>query len=107
MIPLITARDDSGQSGGGQSFVILGHKFDTLEIDNAGNITSFQIRALDESPLSDAYVRYDGKLLGVCVDGEAVNTGFHLGPGPKYNVLPIDQIGASLERLDRRDLIGN
>ena len=107
VIPLISARDDSGQSHGGQSFVIVGHKFDTLEIDNAGNITSFQIRALDQSPLSDAYVRYDCKLLGICVDDEAVNTGFYSGPGPKYNVLPIDQIGASLERMGMTDMLGN
>ena len=107
LIPLISARNDSGQRGGGQSAVIIGHKFDALEIDNAGNITSFQIRALDQSPLSDAYVRYDCKLLGICVDDEAVNTGFHPGPGPKYNVLPIDQIGASLERMGMTNMLGN
>ena len=107
VIPLISARNDSGQRGGGQSVVIIGHKFDALEIDNAGNITSFQIRALDQSPLSDAYVRYDCKLLGICVDDEAVNTGFHPGPGPKYNVLPIDQIGASLERMGMTNMLGN
>ena len=107
VIPLITARDYSGQNGGGQSAVIVGHRFDTLEIDNAGNITSFQIRALDQSPLSDAYVRYDCKLLGICVDDEAVNTGFPPGPGPKYNVLPIDQIGASLERMGMTNMLGN
>ena len=33
LIPLISARNDSGQRGGGQSAVIIGHKFDALEID--------------------------------------------------------------------------
>ena len=107
IIPVITARDDSAQSRGEQSVVIYGHRFDTLEIDKGGTITSFQIRAVDQSPFSDAYVRYDGKLLGVCVEDEAVYTGaFPPVPGPKYNVLPIGQIGASLERMGMTEMLG-
>ncbi len=50
ILPVITARDDSAKSRGEQSVVIHGHRFDTLEIDKGGNIISFQIRALDQSP---------------------------------------------------------
>ena len=77
-----------------------------LEIDEAGNITSLQIGS-GYSNLSDAFVHYDGKLLGFCVDGEPVfkDSADSLA-SPKYNVLPVDQIRASLERMGVTDMIG-
>ena len=101
IISLITARDDSGQSRGGEIVIITGHRVDTLEIDTAGNIRSFQIR-VSQPPLSDAYVHYDGKLLGFCVDDEGV----YENNDPKYNIVPIDQIQASLERMGVANLLG-
>jgi hypothetical protein len=102
LITLITARAYSGTLDG-QITEALGH-VNTLEIDKAGNISSFQIPKLDRSPISNAYVHYDGKLLGVCVDDEVVYKEdiTHNAPGPKHNVVPIDQIQASLERMDLR-----
>ena len=99
LITLITARAYLGTRDG-QITQALEHVH-TLEIGKAGNISSFQIRKLDRSPLSDAYVHYDGKLLGFCVDEEVVYKEdiTHNAPGPKYNVVPIDQIQASLERM--------
>ena len=77
-----------------------------LEIDEAGNVTSFQIGS-GYSNLSDAFVHYDGKLLGFCVNGEPVfNDSADSMASPKYNVLPVDQIRASLERMGVTDMIG-
>ncbi len=77
-----------------------------LEIDNAGNVTSLLIDESLRSLLSDAFVHYDGKLLGFCVDDEAVYTGIGIF-GPKYNVVSIDQIQASLERMGVTGMLGN
>ena len=53
------------------------------------------------------YVHYDGKLLGFCVDDEIVYKALaDNAPGPKYNVVPIDQIQASLERMGVTNLLG-
>ena len=69
----------------------------------------FQIGASSGSPLSDAFVHYDGKLLGFCVDDEVVYTTLaqQNAPGPKYNVVPINQIGASLERMGMTEMLGH
>ena len=103
IISLITARDDSGQSRGGEIIIIIGHRVNTLEIDTAGNIRSFQIGRVRRPPLSDAYVHYDGKLLGFCVDDEGV---YENNDPNYYNVVPIDQIQASLERMGVANLLG-
>ena len=102
LITLITARAYSGTRDGQ---ITQAHEHvHTLEIGKAGNIRSFQIRKLDRSPLSDAFIHYDGKLLGICVDDEAVHaaTTKRAPIGPKHNVVPIDQIQASLERMGLR-----
>jgi beta-lactamase regulating signal transducer with metallopeptidase domain/thiol-disulfide isomerase/thioredoxin len=79
----------------------------TLKIDKAGKIISFQINDRDRSPLSDAFIHYDGKLLGLCVDDAVINKGSERNlTGPKYNVVSIDQIQASLERMDVTNLLG-
>ena len=106
LIALITARAYSGTRDG-QITDAYEHVI-SLEIDTAGNITSCQIGAWGRSPLSDALVHYNGKLLGVCVDDEVVHkASAHDAPRPKYNVVPIDQIGASLERMGMTDMLGN
>ena len=98
-IELVTPRGYSGNSDVGQIAVLIGDSVGTLEIDKAGNVTSFQIGS-SESKLGDAFVHYDGKLLGFCVEDEVVYKGSaHSMPGPKCNVAPIDQIQASLERM--------
>jgi hypothetical protein len=77
----------------------------TLEIGKAGNVSSLLIgKRGKRSPLSDAFIHYDGSLLGFCVDEEVVykENITHNAPGPKHNVVPIDQIQASLERMDLR-----
>ncbi|MDE0184791.1 MAG: redoxin domain-containing protein [Candidatus Poribacteria bacterium] len=106
-IAQITARDQWRQSHGGQITVNGGVSVHTLEVDKAGNITSLQIGGLGTSPMSDAYVDYDGSLLGFCVDDEAFYKPLANNfPGPKHNVLTIDQIQASLERMGVTNLIG-
>ena len=80
-----------------------------LEIDEAGNISKLLIENRGKSPLSDAFIHYDGSLLGICVDDEVVYTG-DIGrnaPGPKNSVLTIDQIQASLDRMGMTNLLGN
>ncbi len=107
-IAQITAHGQSGQRRDAQITVNSGVSVHTLEVDNGGNISSFQIGGLGGSSLSDAYVDYDGKLLGFCVDDEVVYKPLANNfPGPKYNVLTIDQIQASLERMGMTNLIGN
>lgn len=81
-----------------------------LEIDESDKIGSFQIGDdWGRPPLSDAFVHYDGSLLGVCVDDEIVyaNAASRAPGGPKYNVVPIDQIQASLDRMGMTNLLGN
>jgi hypothetical protein len=48
-------------------------------------------------------------LLGVCVDDEIdyADIASRAPSGPKYNVVPIDQIQASLARMGVTNLIGN
>ena len=107
-IAQITARDGWGQNHGGQITVNGGVSVHTLEVDKVGNITSMQIGGLGTSALSDAYVDYDGSLLGFCVDDEVVYKPLANNfPGPKHNVLTIDQIQASLARMGVTNLIGN
>ncbi len=106
-IAQITARDQWRQSHGAQITVNGGVSVHTLEVDGAGNITSLQIGGLGTSALSDAYVDYDGSLLGFCVDDEVVYKPLANNfPGPKHNVLTIDQIQASLARMGVANLIG-
>ncbi len=106
-IVLVTPRGYSGNSDVGQIAVLIGDSVGTLEIDKAGNVTSFQIGS-SESKLGDAFVHYDGKLLGFCVEDEVVYKGSaHSMPGPKCNVAPIDQIQASLERMGVTEMLGD
>ena len=108
MIVLVTARGYSRHDSGGKIAVLIGDSVYALEIGKTGKVSSFLIRERGDSPLSDAYVHYDGKLLGFCVDDKVVYTGTALSmPGPKYNVVPIDQIGASLERMGVTEMLGN
>ena len=101
----ITARGYSQQSRG--QITETSASVRTLEIDKAGKISSFQISERDRSPLSDAFIHYDGKLLGLCVDDAVINKGSERNlTGPKYNVVSIDQIQASLERMDVTNLLG-
>ena len=107
MIVYVTARGFSRYDSGGEIGVLIGDSVYALEIGKRGKVGSFLIGERVDSPLSDAYIHYDGKLLGFCVDDEAVYTGTAQSmPGPKYNVLPIDQIGASLERMGMTDILG-
>ncbi|MDE0502459.1 MAG: hypothetical protein OXI86_00140, partial [Candidatus Poribacteria bacterium] len=93
---------------GGKIGVLIADSVYALEIDRRGNVNSFLIGGRVDSPLSDAYIDFDGKLLGFCVDDEVVYTGTAQSmPGPKYNVVPIDQIGASLERMGMTVMLGN
>ena len=106
-IVLVTPRGYSGNSDVGQIAVLIGDSVGTLEIDKAGNVTSFQIGS-SESKLGDAFVHYDGRLLGFCVEDEVVYKGSaHSMGGPKYDVLPIDQIQASLERMGVTEMLGD
>ena len=108
MIVYVTARGFSRYDSGGEIGVLIGDSVYALEIGKRGKVGSFLIGERVDSPLSDAYIHYDGKLLGFCVDDEAVYTGTAQSmPGPKYNVLPIDQIGASLERMGMTDILGD
>ena len=108
MIVLVTASAYSRQDSGGKIAVLIGNSVYALEISRRGKVSSFLIGERGDSPLSDAYIHYDGKLLGFCVDDEVVYTGTAQSmPGPKYNVLPIDQIGASLERMGMTDILGH
>ena len=104
----ITSRGFSGESNSGQ--ITETHaSVHTLEIGETGNVNSLLIGEFgDKSPLSDAFVHYDGKLLGFCVDDEVVHEGLgRSAPGPKWNVVAIDQIRASLERMGMTDVLGN
>ena len=106
-IVLVTPRGYTGNSDVGQIAVLIGDTVRTLEIDKAGNVTSFQIGS-SESKLGDAFVHYDGRLLGFCVEDEVVYKGSaHSMGGPKYDVLPIDQIQASLERMGVTEMLGD
>ena len=108
MIVYVTARGFSIHDPGGEIGVLIGDSVDALEIDRRGNVSSFLIGGRVDSPLSDAYIDFDGSLLGFCVDDEVVYTGTARSfPGPKYNVVPIDQIGASLERMGMTVMLGN
>ena len=108
MIVYVTARGFSRYDSGGEIGVLIGDSVYALEISRRGSVSSFLIGERGDSPLSDAYIHYDGKLLGFCVDDEVVYTGTAQSmPGPKYNVLPIDQIGASLERMAMTNMLGN
>ncbi len=101
----ITARGYSQQSRG--QITETSASVRTLEIDKAGKISSFQISDRDRSPLSDAFIHYDGKLLGLCVDDAVMNKGSERNlTGSKYNVVSIDQIQASLERMGVTNLLG-
>jgi hypothetical protein len=105
-IAQITARGYSGNRAG--QITELTSSVHTLEIGTAGKISSFQVGELGRSPFSDAFVHYDGKLLGFGVDDEVVYKPLANNfPGPKNNVLPIDQIQASLARMGVANLIGN
>ena len=108
MIVFVTARGFSIHDSGGEIGVLIADSVYELKISRRGNVGSFLIGERNDSPLSDAYIHFDGKLLGFCVDDESVYTGTAQSmPGPKYNVLPIDQIGASLERMGMADMLGN
>ncbi len=108
MIVLVTARGYSRHDSGGKIAVLIGDSVYALEIGKTGKVSSFLIGERGDSPLSDAYVHYDGKLLGFCVDDKVVYTGTALSmPGPKYNVVPIDQIQESLERMGVTEMLGD
>ncbi len=108
MIMFVTARGFSKHDKGGKIGMLIGDSVYALETGRRGRVRSFLIGERFDSPLSDAYIHYDGKLLGFCVDDEVVYTGTAQSmPGPKYNVLPIDQIGASLERMGMTDILGD
>ena len=102
VIALVTAREHRGQNRVGKLVGFSG-SVNALEIGDAGNNSSLQIdkeTQLSPSPLSDVFIHYDGSLLGICADDEVVYKaidGSNLGP--KYNVLTIDQIQASLVRM--------
>ena len=107
-IVLVTARGYSRHDGSGKIAVLISDSVYTLEIGKTGNVSSFLIGEAGRSPLSDAYVHYDGKLLGFCVDDEVVYKGSaHTMPGPKYNVVPIDRIQACLERMGVTHMLGD
>ena len=107
MIVFVTARGFSIHDSGGKIGVLIADSVYALEIGRRGNVSSFLIGDRVDAPLSDAYIHFDGKLLGFCVDDEVVYTGTAQSmPGPKYNVLPIDQIGESLERMGIADILG-
>ncbi len=82
-----------------------------LEIGTSGNFCSVQIDTeplSPRSPLSDVFVHYDGSLLGVCVDDEGVYKGaLHNYSSPRYNILPIDKVQASLAQMGMAHLVGN
>ena len=108
MIVYVSTHDYSRHDSGGKIAMLIGDSVYELEISRRGKVSSFLIgeRGNSPSPLSDAFIHYDGKLLGFCVDDEVVYTGTAQSmPGPKYNVLPIDQIGASLERMGMTDML--
>lgn len=110
VVALITARDHLGQSRVGQLVGFYG-SVNGLEIGTADKFSSLQIdkESLSApSPLSDMFFHHDGSLLGMCVD-DAVDYKAIIGsfPGPKYNVLTIDRIQASLERMGMTNLLGN
>jgi len=102
VIALVTAREHRWQNRVGKLVGFSG-SVNALEIGDAGNNSSLQIdkeTQLSPSPLSDVFIHYDGSLLGICADDEVVYKaidGSNLGP--KYNVLTIDQIQASLVRM--------
>lgn len=105
-ISKMTARDAWGEGPVGH-ITRTGLGVHVLEIDEAGNIGKLLIENRGKSPLSDAFIHYDGSLLGICVDDEVVYTG-DIGrnaPGPKNSILTIDQIQASLERMGVTKLI--
>ena len=104
----ITSRGPSSQIRNGKITETHG-SVHSLEIGEMGNVNSFLIGEPSRSPLSDAFVHFDGKLLGYCVDDEAVYEPLTRGsaPGPKYHVVPINQIRASLERMGVTDMLGN
>jgi hypothetical protein len=108
VINKMTARDGWGKAPVGR-ITRTGLSVHVLESNEAGNISSLLIENRGRSPLSDAFVHYDGSLLGVCVDDELVYAAIakRAPGGPKYNVLPIDQIQASLERMGMTNLLGN
>ena len=106
-IVYVTARGFSRHDRGEKIVIFIADSVHALEFDKAGNVTSFQISS-QGSKLSDAFVHYDGKLLGFCVDDEAFYTGVSDGiPGPKWNVVAIDQIVASLEGMGVTGMLGN
>ena len=108
MIVFVTARGFSIHDSGGKIGVLIADSVYELEFGRRGNVSSFLIGERVNAPLSDAYIDFDGKLLGFCVDDEVVYTGTAQSmPGPKYNVLPIDQIGASLERMGMTVMLGH
>ena len=107
MIVYVTARGFSIHDSGGEIGVLIADSVYELEFGRRGNVSSFLIGERVDAPLSDAYIDFDGKLLGFCVDDEVVYTGTAQSmPGPKFNVLPIDQIGESLERMGMTEILG-
>ena len=108
VISKMTARDTWGEDHVGR-ITRTGLSVHVLESSEAGNISSLLIENRGRSPLSDAFVHYDGSLLGICVDDEVVYTG-DIGrnaPGPKNSILTIDQIQSSLERMGMTNQLGN
>ena len=110
VIALITARNHPGQSRVGQLVGFYG-SVNALEVGTAENFSSLLIdkESLSApSPLSDVFFHHDGSLLGICVDDEVDYKAIaHSFPGPKYNLLTIDRIQASLERMGVTNLLGN
>lgn len=75
MIVYVTARDFSKHDNVKEIGVLIGDSVDALEIGRRGNVSTLLIGGRVDSPLSDAYIHYDGRLTGFCVDDEAVYTG--------------------------------
>ena len=110
VIALITARGHRGPNRVGQLVGFYG-SVNSLEVGTAENFSSLLIDKESQSapsPLSDVFFHYDGSLLGICVDDavdyKAIERSF---PGPKYNLLTIDHIQASLKRMGVTNLLGN
>ena len=108
VISKMTARSTWGEAPDGR-IARTGLSVHVLESGETGSIGSLLIENRGQSPLSDAFVHYDGSLLGICVDDEVVYTG-DIGrnaPGPKNSILTINQIQASLERMGMTNMLGN
>ena len=78
VISKMTARNGWGNAPVGR-ITRTGLSVHVLESGEAGNISSLLIENRGRSPLSDAFVHYDGSLLGICVDDEVVYSG-DIGP---------------------------